>query len=171
MVRPVMRVSVERTDIQASKRAIYSGARLAGKKVAAHWWKKFLPYHFKVQATARYGYAKRTPGYQRMKYYRAGKRTWKYGTLAPDAMLPLILTGRLRDNVLHLVPKIRATRTKGTVALKAPRYLWYKDKGAQMRAEIMATTEGEMRELANVFAKAYRREAMKPLPRRRRRVA
>jgi len=165
--------TVERTAVDAQHRQIRGAAKLAGQAVGERWVKEYLPLHFRPNARERYGYRSRSPAWRSQKVRSAGRTLKSKGPISPEAGLDLVYTGRMRDMLLGLPPRVHATGGRVTVKLRAPHYIDYPKRmygSPDMRQEITTTTEGEARQLARTFRATYLREVRKPLPKRKRRI-
>ncbi len=104
--------------------------REAAKAGARFHHDHHIPRHFASGAANRYGYVPRAKKYQRWKLRIAGRLGFRYG-----GRLPLILTGRTRDEITSS-RQIRATSTRGATLL--------------LRASLTGLGSGRLMDLAAV---------------------
>lgn len=133
-----------------TKRAHGQIMREVNRAVLERWRDRYLPRHFQGGASSRYGYEPRTAR------YTARKRK-KYGH-----SLPLVYTGRLRDEIKQRV-KITATQHRGN--LKSRGYFPMKQV---LRSEIERVMLFENEELAQFARDLYVRLAKRPEYKRQR---
>jgi len=97
-------------DREVTKKALHLGIGDAMTEVAETWHRKMLPDHFKMTATARYGYRRRTTKYQkrkRRKWHRSNPLVWS-GDLREGVRLHRIRVFKRTGNVHIIMPKARA---------------------------------------------------------------
>lgn len=125
--------------------------------VGHHWHSKILPRHFETSAVAKYGYQKRTKKYQIRKARQKGHQR------------PLEFSGQLKEAVLRRA-RIISTSKRVKVHLKGPKYLWkYQANQPDKARELTATTESEVKELADVLERVTLND-LKTKPRRLRKT-
>jgi len=131
-----------RAKLRALLPAINAGLKMAVK----HWHRKFLPEHFKTSASKKYGYAKRTRVYMLAKAKRKHHQK------------PLVWTGALQTQLRRHIA-VTSLKTKASAkgkmfgrALRFSSRTAESGKGAMpnMKAEVKATIEAELKELARI---------------------
>lgn len=129
--------------------------------IGTKWTEDMLPNHFKVAATAKYGYQKRTDKYLRRKL-RAG-----------HGYTPLVYTGLLKRSLVNFAQRVMAFPTRATVRLVGPSYLTinYKPGRPHLAREILTVASDERQELTDhghdVMFKLLEKEAAAAAKRKR----
>lgn len=124
----------------ATKKDLNQSVREALLSVGSFWYTEFLPRHFEPDAVRKYGYSKRSKGYQRRK--AAVRHNQK----------PMSWTGEMeRQAKSHA--EIRSTATKGKVVLRGIRALNFAGRSKSslypdFKKELTATTGDELQEFA-----------------------
>lgn len=137
-------------------------ASMEGLMRCAHdWLKKHAPRHFEVSAHTKYGGREEKVFDWRAKSRRKGGSAARLGRNTTD---PLVWTGNLRRAFLTGGMNLRGSTSGGEVVVKAswpalPRYVYYtkygknRNEGPRMYRELTIMTEGEEKDLAEVFSK------------------
>ena len=104
------------------------------KDTGTLWHKKFLPWHFKEFAGAKYGYRKRSSSYAKKKLRLRGHRN------------PLVWSGRMQRELMRR-RQLTGTAKAVRVRMTGPPYLKYHNKPR----ELTAITEKEAQALAQAL--------------------
>jgi len=112
------------------------------KELVRRWHDKYLPQHFEMGAPQRYGYQAR-----KEKWLKTKRRLADRGRF-PDARLPLVFRGKLREMMTRSI-RITYSGTKATGYMTGPFYLHMRGKfgGAPEKGkEIIAHNQQELQE-------------------------
>ncbi len=135
--------------------------RPALRKMLLWWHKQVLPGHFRPGAAAKYKYRRRSDKYR---LRTARQMSSPRSHLDPDANLPLVYSGRMRDQLMR-GGFARATRKRATLRMSVPTYGKYHGK----LYEVVRTTAAERKEMAQLVKAFIREELSKPgVPKRKR---
>lgn len=127
-----------------TKRAHGQIMREINRGMLERWQNRYLPLHFKGEASERYGYKPRGARYVASKRRRVGHN------------IPLVYTGKLKTAIQSGVV-IRATQYRATLKTKG-----YFPMREEMRSEIERITQAERDELVQWAGKEYLKLAKRP---------
>lgn len=159
----MIRVGITKEGIATiGKRGFRRVGRAAIEAPAMHWWRVFLPLHYKNTSFRRYKYTRRSDKYSDTKLQRESYFFGDDKTKAIGEDLPHVFSGRSRERALSS-PNIKARarrfdKYQATVLINAPVYNFSTNKRINLRDEVTRFTPQENSKMGRIFASTWSRE-------------
>ena len=118
---PIRVVTIEEAHPDLVRRELHEVTRMAHYAMGQVWATELLPEHFRPGATSIFGYKPRTAKHAKHKQALAA-----IGKAEEGGMAPLVMSGRLRRDLLRARHMIRAFPTRVTIDLVGPNYWKYR---------------------------------------------
>lgn len=175
----MMRIQITKSGLATiGKNGFREAGRAAIRVPAEHWWKVYLPLHFKAIAYLRYNFASRD---RRTSQYKRDRKPWPFGEHTEPAIgevKPMVFTGRTRErltanqNIKVKAPNYQSYRAD--VILDAPALNFSAGKRIDLRDEITRDTPQERITMGQMFDREWNKQLKAQglkAPRRTRRTA
>ena len=144
----------DRAFTRLFRRVLKSGLQ----KVVEYWYFRLFKRHFKKGAAERYGYEKRSPGYERLKHKLEGRliRHWMKQPVRPfwvarNQPRGAVLSGTAERMATRSGVRLSGTSKKATGSITVPAYVMTRANIKNMPAELTATTQREADQMARIL--------------------
>lgn len=118
---PIRVVTIHEAHPDLVRRELHEVTRMAHYAKGQVWATELLPEHFRPSATAAFGYQQRT-----FKHNKHKRALAAIGKAEDGGTSPLVVSGRLRRDLLRAKHMIRAYPTRVTIDLVGPKYFGYR---------------------------------------------
>jgi hypothetical protein len=132
-------------DARQTAKIFRAARKPALAETVGYWHESMMPGHFTHGAIIKYGYQRRSPGWEKRKRRLKGHNR------------PLVFSGRSRRQAIRQV-KLSSTSKRGVAAMNLPRYFYQYiaapgSKAPNKYLELVKTTAKEIKQLGIFFRK------------------
>lgn len=157
---PIYVTTVNEHHPELARRKLHELFRAMHYAIGVEWTEKLLPEHFLPSAFQALGYQQRKPRYNLIKdrMFRRGELHQGRRVIA-GSETPLVLTGRLREDLLRSRNMIRAYPTRVTIDLIGPPYFTLRPRKSKttilIAREVLAVSDRHVRLMGIAGQRAY----------------